>query len=95
MNGIVEERNLQCLKDRNNFHQNNIRKAVITAVYHTCYTKFFYLLLDNDSNSSFYKLWKIIGTCESAVFNHGYNILRLFDVLPNFPPTTSEKKCDY
>ena len=27
--------------------------------------------------------------------NHGHNILRLFNVLPNFPFTTSEKKCDY
>ena len=27
--------------------------------------------------------------------NHGHNILRLFDVLPNFPFTTSETKRDY
>ena len=27
--------------------------------------------------------------------NHFYNILRLFDVLPNFPFTTSETKHDY
>ena len=27
--------------------------------------------------------------------NHFHNILRLFDVLPNFPFTTSETKRDY
>ena len=27
--------------------------------------------------------------------NHFHNILRLFDVLPNFPLTTSETICDY
>ena len=27
--------------------------------------------------------------------NHFHNILRLFDVLPNFPFTTSETICDY
>ena len=30
-----------------------------------------------------------------ADYNHGYNIMRIFDVLPNFPFTTSEKKPDY
>ena len=28
-------------------------------------------------------------------FNHFHNILRLFDVLPNFPFTTSETMRDY
>ena len=28
-------------------------------------------------------------------FNHGYNILKLFDTLPNFLFITSEIKCDY
>ena len=28
-------------------------------------------------------------------FNRGYNVLKLFQVLPNFPFTTSEKKRDY
>ena len=27
--------------------------------------------------------------------NQSHNILRLFDVLPNFPLTTSETMCDY
>ena len=27
--------------------------------------------------------------------NHGHNILRIFDVLPNLPFTTSETKPDY
>ena len=27
--------------------------------------------------------------------NHGHNIMRIFDVLPNFPFTTSETKLDY
>ena len=27
--------------------------------------------------------------------NYGHNILRIFDVLPNFPFTTSETKRDY
>ena len=26
---------------------------------------------------------------------HGYNVTRIFDVLPNFPFTTSEMKRDY
>ena len=29
------------------------------------------------------------------IYNHGHNILRIFDVLPNFPFTTSETKPDY
>ena len=29
------------------------------------------------------------------VYNHFHNISRLFDVLPNFPFTTSEMMCDY
>ena len=28
-------------------------------------------------------------------YNHGHNIMRIFDVLPNFPFTTSETKPDY
>ena len=28
-------------------------------------------------------------------YNHGHNILRIFDVLPNFPFTTGETKPDY
>ena len=28
-------------------------------------------------------------------YNQFHNILRLFDVLPNFPVTTSEKMADY
>ena len=28
-------------------------------------------------------------------YNHGHNILRLFDILPNVPFTTSETKRDY
>ena len=28
-------------------------------------------------------------------YNHGHNILRFFDVLPNFPFTTIETKHDY
>ena len=30
-----------------------------------------------------------------VLHNHFHNIFRLFDVLPNFPFTTSETKCDY
>ena len=33
--------------------------------------------------------------CYSFSYNHGHNILRIFDVLPNFPFTTSETKPDY
>ena len=29
------------------------------------------------------------------IYNHFHNNLRLFDVLPNFPITTSETMCDY
>ena len=32
---------------------------------------------------------------KSITHNQFYNILRLFDVLPNFPFTTSETMCDY
>ena len=28
-------------------------------------------------------------------YNHGHNIMRIFDVLPNFPFTTSVTKPDY
>ena len=31
----------------------------------------------------------------STIYNHGHNILRLFDTLPNFLFTTSEIKRDY
>ena len=30
-----------------------------------------------------------------ATYNHGNNIVGLFDVLPNFPFTVSETKRDY
>ena len=30
-----------------------------------------------------------------TIYNHFHNILRLFDVLPNFPFTTSERMGDY
>ena len=29
------------------------------------------------------------------MYNHGYNILRIYDILPNFPFTTIEMKPDY
>ena len=38
---------------------------------------------------------KDIKAKENFADNHGHNILRLFDVLPNFLFTTSETKCDY
>ena len=28
-------------------------------------------------------------------YNHGHNIMKIFDVLPNFPFSTSETKPDY
>ena len=31
----------------------------------------------------------------SFIYNHSHNILRLFDVLPNFPFISSETMCDY
>ena len=33
--------------------------------------------------------------CFSSYYNYFHSILRLFDVLPNFPFTTSETKSDY
>ena len=30
----------------------------------------------------------------SLYYNHGHNILRLFDIWPNFSFTTSETNCD-
>ena len=32
---------------------------------------------------------------QAYVYNYGHNILRIFDVLPNFPFTTSEPRPDY
>ena len=32
---------------------------------------------------------------KNSNYNPGHNILRLFNVLPNFAFTTSEMKCDY
>ena len=68
--GYQKKKTPQLSKNCNNFNQNNIRKALTTAavntVYHTCYTKFFYLLLGNNSNGSFQKLRKIIDTCKIA-----------------------------
>ena len=32
---------------------------------------------------------------KQEIYNHFHNILRLFDVLPNFPFTTSEAMGDY
>ena len=31
----------------------------------------------------------------TSIYNQFHNILRLFDVLPNFPFTPSETMCDY
>ena len=31
----------------------------------------------------------------ALIYNHGHNIIRIFEVLPNFPFTTSETKPDY
>ena len=33
--------------------------------------------------------------CKLKTYNLGHNIFRIFDVLPNFPFTTSETNCDY
>ena len=38
---------------------------------------------------------KDIKTKENLADNHFHNILRLFDVLPNFSFTKSEIMCDY
>ena len=32
--------------------------------------------------------------CHTAYYNHGHNIMRIYDVLPKFPFTTSEAKPD-
>ena len=32
---------------------------------------------------------------QSLKYNHGHSIMRIFDILPNFPFTTSETKPDY
>ena len=34
-------------------------------------------------------------TKQNFAYNHFHNILRLFDVLPNFPFTPNETMCDY
>ena len=41
--------------------------------------------------------WKQYGSFGdwNTIYNHFQNILRLFDVLPNFPFTRSETRCNY
>ena len=39
--------------------------------------------------------FEIIYFCRDIICNQFHNILRLFDVLPNFPFTTSEMMGDY
>ena len=44
--------------------------------------------------------WKVASVCVRLshvinCYNHGNDILWLFDVLPNFPFTTNETKCNY
>ena len=42
------------------------------------------------------KVQRIIGTlCRMSIYNRFHNILRLFDVLPNFPFAASKTMCDY
>ena len=48
------------------------------------------------------ELYSVIGQVRFAInkrkrdiYNHGHNITRSFNVLPNFPFTTSETKPDY
>ena len=42
-----------------------------------------------------YHFYKKANLIEMTTCNHFHNILRLFDVVPNFPFTTSETKRDY
>ena len=56
-----------------------------------------FLILNNIDFASYADDNKLYTTDESAekIYNLGHNILRLFDVLPNFPFTTSETNRDY
>ena len=38
---------------------------------------------------------KSISSMQKVDYNHGHNILRFFDILPNVPFTASETKVDY
>ena len=40
-------------------------------------------------------LMQIIVGISGPVYNHGHNFMKIYDVLPNFPFTTSEMKPDY
>ena len=40
-------------------------------------------------------LRQILTAATFCYYNHGHNIMRIFDVLPHFPFTTSETKPDY
>ena len=48
-----------------------------------------YVFLDNQL------LLRGVGVHYSQNYNYGHNILRIFDVLPNFPFITCETKPDY
>ena len=41
------------------------------------------------------KQWKIYEKESVPDCNYGHNIMRIFDILLNFPFTTSETKADY
>ena len=66
-------------------------KACDNAFIHARLCKFFI-------GSGYYELQQPIGKTQipiAKVYNHLHNILRLFDVLPNFPFTTSETMRNY
>ena len=56
-----------------------------------------YFVLYNDYHVlSKYLIIKLLYNIFSVMnYNHGHNIMRIFNVLPNFPLTTSETKPDY
>ena len=63
----------------------NVVEAVIVLMMHML--KYMFQIKQKKANIEVFKL--------TPICNHFRNILRLFDVLPNFPFTTSEKKCHY
>ena len=52
-----------------------------------------YLKAPSENIAKTHKVYKVMQNVK-PIYNHFHNILRLFDVLPNFPVTTSETMRD-
>ena len=62
-----------------------------------CFAKY-HLYYTVNISDTFPRKYVVLTSCHYqnlGTYNQFHNILRLFDVLPNFPFTTSETMCDY